>query len=126
MKELNFESYFENIDNNNFRRFIVTKGRITYYLEKVFERENSQLKRRIESSKANNLETYLTFKVSKHSLRRSGLTLEEIYPIESLQIKNLYYGHIKGNVLLLNEQRINSERQQKRNRKEIVKALLDL
>lgn len=77
-------------------------------------------------SKANNLETYLTFKLSKHFLLRNDLTLEEIYPTESLQIKDLYYDHLKGNVPLSKKQSAELEREQRKSMKKIVKVLLDL
>lgn len=44
-------------------------------------------------SKANDLSTYLTFKMSKHSLYKDGWSEEEIYPSSLLQIKNLYNDH---------------------------------
>ncbi len=77
-------------------------------------------------TKANDLSTYLTFKTSKHSLYRNGFTEQEIYPTESLQIKNLYYDYIKGNVPLSNNQRAELEAQQERSMKMIAKLLLDL
>ena len=77
-------------------------------------------------TKANDLSTYLTFKMSKHSLYREGLSESEIYPSESLQIKNLYYDYIKGNVPLSNNQKMEMREQESKNRKEIVKLLLDL
>jgi hypothetical protein len=61
------------------------------------------LKEKIE--KANDLSTYLTFKMSKDSLYRNGLSENEVYPTKSLQIKNLFYDFIKGNVRLSENQR---------------------
>ncbi len=77
-------------------------------------------------TKANDLSTYLTFKMSKHSLYRDGWSEKEIYPTESLQIKNLYYDYIKGNVPLSNNQKIEIEKQERKNRNKLAKMLLDL
>ncbi len=77
-------------------------------------------------TKANDLSTYLTFKMSKHSLYRDGWDESEIYPSESLQIKNLYYDSLKGNVPLSNNQKIEIEKQERKNRKKLAKILLDL
>lgn len=60
------------------------------------------LKHKVEE--ANNLSTYLTFKMSKHSLLREGISEGEIYPSKALQIKSLFYSHIEGNVPLSNKQ----------------------
>ncbi len=76
-------------------------------------------------TKANDLSTYLTFKMSKHSLYRNDLSEGEIYPTESLQIKNLYYDHIKGNVPLSNNQKVELEDQERKSMKKIAKMLFD-
>lgn len=70
-------------------------------------------------SKANDLSTYLTFKMSKHSLSREGLSEGKIYPSSSLQIKNLYYNYIKDNVPLSTAQRIELEQEQRRSMKKL-------
>lgn len=49
-------------------------------------------------TKANDLSTYLTFKMSKRSLDIDNLSEEEIYPTESIFIKDRYNGHNYGNV----------------------------
>ncbi len=56
--------------------------------------------------KANNVETYLKFRISLDSVYRDGFTEPELYPRKEIQIKNLYYNHTPGNVDL-------SERQEK-------------
>lgn len=76
-------------------------------------------------TEANDLSTYLTFKMSKHSLYRDGWSEREIYPTESLQIKNLYYDYMKDNVPLSNNQRRKLEQQQRRSMKIFAKILLD-
>lgn len=53
---------------------------------------------------ANRLETYLIFKISKESLNHHGLSEEEIYPTTNIQINNLNYGFIKGNIPLSKKQ----------------------
>ncbi len=76
-------------------------------------------------TEANDLSTYLTFKISKHSLYRGGFSESEIYPSKSLQIKKLDYDYIKGNVPLSNNQKAELKDQQRRSMKKMVKMLLD-
>ena len=76
-------------------------------------------------TQANNLDTYLTFKMSKHSLYRDDWSEKEIYPSESIQIKNLYYDHVKGNVRLSNNQRAELEAQQRRSMKKLAQSILN-
>lgn len=74
---------------------------------------------------ANNLETYLTFKLSKHSLYRGGWSEGELYPTASIQSKSLYYDNLKGNIpLSKNQKKILLEEQSKAN-KRFVKSLLE-
>lgn len=54
---------------------------------------------------ANNLSIYLTFKMSKHSLYRDDLSEGEVYPAQSIQVKDLFYDHVQGNVRLSENQR---------------------
>ncbi len=65
-------------------------------------------------TKANDLSTYLAFKMSKHSLYKDDISEGEIYPTELLQIKNLYYGDIKGNIPLSNNQKAELEDQERK------------
>jgi len=76
-------------------------------------------------SKANDLSTYLTFKMSKDSLYKEGLSEREVYPSQSIQIKSTYYDYIQGNVRLSERQRNELEKEESKNRKKIVKLLLD-
>lgn len=76
-------------------------------------------------SEANNLSTYLTFKMSKHSLYKDGWSEGEIYPSSSLQIKSLHYAHVRGNVPLSSAQRDELEQEKERSRGEFVKMLFD-
>ena len=77
-------------------------------------------------SKANDLSTYLTFKMSKHSLYKDGWSEGEIYPSSSLQVKNLYYDHVRGNVSLSSAQRTELEQEQRRSMKKFAKMIIDL
>ena len=54
---------------------------------------------------ANNLETYLTFKLSKHSLYRQGCSEGELYPISSIQTRTFHYDYLPGNVPLSEKQK---------------------
>lgn len=74
---------------------------------------------------ANDLSTYLTFKMSKHRLLKNDLSEDEIYPSESIQIKSLYYNHIKGNVPLSNNQKDKLKQQLRKCMKITAQALLD-
>ena len=64
--------------------------------------------------------------MSKHSLYRNGLSEGEIYPRQSIQVKDLYYDYIKGNVSLSENQKSVLREQQSRSSKKLVKMLLDL
>lgn len=76
-------------------------------------------------TKANDLSTYLTFKMSEHSLYIDGWSEEEIYPMKSIQIKSLYHNHIKGNVSLSDNQIEELKNQKRRSIKKSTKMLLD-
>lgn len=75
--------------------------------------------------KTNDLSTYLTFKMSQHSLYKDGWSEGEVYPTESLQIKYLQNDYIKGNVPLSNNQIAELENQQIRSMKNFEKMMLD-
>mgnify|MGYP003291241839 CR=1 FL=1 len=74
---------------------------------------------------ANNLETYLTFKLSKHSLYRGGWSEGELYPTSSIQSKSLYYDDMKGNIPLSRNQRKTLQEEQSKANKKFIKSLLD-
>ena len=76
-------------------------------------------------SKANDLSTYLNFKVSKNSLYRDDLFENQIYPSLSLQIKDLAYDHVKGYVPLSSTQRIELKQKYNKNMKKCAKMLTD-
>lgn len=56
-------------------------------------------------NEANNLETYLTFKITPLSLRGEGVWPEELYPYKSLQIKSLEYDGHPGYISLTDNQK---------------------
>ena len=70
---------------------------LTPLVENVLE-----LKEKVES--ANSLETYLSFKISKHSLYKDGFTEDDIYPKRALQVK-AYEFDTKGYIRLSHKQR---------------------
>lgn len=76
-------------------------------------------------SKANNLETYLTFILSKHSLYRSGCSEGELYPTTSIQTKSLFYDGLKGNIPLSDKQRRLLREEQRKGTKKFIKDLLN-
>ncbi len=55
-------------------------------------------------SKANDLSTYLTFKMSKHSIYRNGFSEGEVYPTKSILVKNLHSGYSYGNIPISSRQ----------------------
>jgi len=63
--------------------------------------------------------------MSKDSLYKEGLSEREVYPSQSIQIKSTYYDYIQGNVRLSERQRNELEKEESKNRKKIVKLLLD-
>ena len=73
---------------------------------------------------ANNLETYLTFKLSKHSLYRDGWSEGELYPTSSNQVKDLYRDYLPGNISLSINQKEILRAQRRTSMKKLVKNLL--
>ncbi len=55
--------------------------------------------------KANDLSTYLTFKMSKHSLYKEGWSEGEVYPTKSIFVRSIYSGDRYGNVPISNRQK---------------------
>ncbi len=74
-------------------------------------------------TKANDLSTYLTFKLSKDYLYRKDLSENAIYPMKALQIKNLSYDSIRGNVPLSKSQKVELEKLQQKSKKTLEKKL---
>ncbi len=77
-------------------------------------------------NKANNLETYLTFKISRESLLREGISENEIYPSTSIIIKGLYGGHRKGNVPISDNQEEELYKEFKESSKKFARILTNL
>lgn len=76
-------------------------------------------------NQANTLETYLSLSVSEHSLMRHGITESEIYPVKQLQIKDLYYSGIKGNIPFSEKQKQELRIEQRKNFDNILKYVLE-
>lgn len=74
-------------------------------------------------AKANDLSTYLTFKMSKDSLYRNGCSESEIYPPESIQVKNICYDYVQGNVCLSDNQRKQIEEEDIKNMNYFLKRM---
>ncbi len=55
-------------------------------------------------NKANDLNSYLLFKLSKELFINNGISLEELYPTVELQIQNSDNNHIVGNIPLSKKQ----------------------
>lgn len=69
-----------------------------------------------KTNEANNLDTYLTNKLSKHYLLRRGISEGEIYPSKSIIMNHLDYDGIPGYVKL-------SEKQKKKLREKMDKRI---
>ncbi len=74
---------------------------------------------------SNNLETYLTFKLSKHSVYRNGCSEGELYPTSSIQVKNLYYDYLPGNIPMSEAQKNVLREKERKSMKILAKDLLD-
>lgn len=77
-------------------------------------------------AKANDLSTYLTFKMSKHSLYRDGFSEGEVYPSQSIQINSLQYDYIQGNVRLSENQRKTLEEKRSKSLKKSAEFICNL
>jgi len=71
---------------------------------------------------ANNLETYLEFKLSKHSLYRAGCSEGELYPTSSIQVNSLFSSS-PDNVPLSVNQKKNLEIQYRKHMRKSLKLL---
>ena len=85
-----------------------------------YEKLNEMVKR------ANDLSTYLTFKMSKHSLLKEGLSESEIYPSEHLQNHDLYGFNGQDNVPLSKRQEQNRREEERKSAQMATKLLLRL
>lgn len=74
---------------------------------------------------ANNLSTYLDFKISKHSVYKNGWSEGELYPTTTIQVNSLYYDRLPGNIALSDNQRKILQEEESKSRKRFVKDLLD-
>lgn len=76
-------------------------------------------------SQANDLSTYLTFKMTKHSLYRDDINESEIYPNEALQFKNLLCENSNGCIPLSENQKEEFRKTYRKNMKKTADWLLD-
>lgn len=74
---------------------------------------------------ANNLTTYLTFSMSKHSIYKDGCSEADIFPTKFIQIKSLNNDYILGNVSLSNNQREEIRQEQSKNIQLSIGSLFD-
>lgn len=63
----------------------------------------------------NNLETYLAFKESEHSLMKDDVWPCEIYPRKEIQVKDRYYAHRPGFIALSEEQQTQVQKEELEN-----------
>ena len=76
--------------------------------------------------KANDLSTYLTFKMSKESLYRDGFSESEIYPMKSLQTQSRFNDCREENVKLSKNQKKLLYKKEKENMKIVADLLTNL
>ena len=76
--------------------------------------------------KANDLSTYLTFKMSKHSLYKDGWSESEVYPMSSLQTQSDMNDWRDDNIKLSKNQKIILKKRQEESRKIIADFLTSL
>lgn len=74
---------------------------------------------------ANDLSTYLTFKMSLDSIYKNGWSENEVYPSPELQLRNLEYASLPGYVPLTDRQREEIERESQSYLKRFTKDFLD-
>lgn len=68
---------------------------------------------------ANNLETYLTFKISEETLAKDGIWESELYPTKEIQLQTLYDEQVdKGNIPLSENQKDKLKKQLKKSMKQ--------
>ncbi len=72
-------------------------------------------------NEANNLETYLTFKMSKNYIYKEDLDEAEMYPTESIQIPDLFCDYFEGNVPLSSNQKKELQENHNKSNKHLVK-----
>ena len=102
-------------ENGNVSRddIILLITRALYNINALFEKIN----------RANDLSTYLTFKMSKEYLYKASWSETEVYPTQSIQVRNLYYDHIKGNVALSEKQKFELKDEQRRSVRKTARIL---
>lgn len=74
---------------------------------------------------ANNLKTYVNFRISKDLLYRRGISQDELYPTTSIQVKSLEYSDLKGNVKLSKKQEEQLWEAKERNIRKVAKLMLN-
>lgn len=63
----------------------------------------------------NNLETYLTFKESKHQLMKDGVWESEIYPSKQIQIRDRHHSHMQQFIALSEAQQTQVQKEELEN-----------
>lgn len=77
-------------------------------------------------TKANDLSTYLTFKMSKHSLYRDGWSEGEVYPTKSIFVKDLHNGYSYGNISISSRQEQELHEEFRKSSRKLAKILTKL
>lgn len=77
-------------------------------------------------TKANDLSTYLTFKMSKHSLYRDDWSEGEVYPTKSIFVKDLHNGYSYGNIPISSRQEQELHEELRKSSRKLAKILTKL
>lgn len=103
----------ENISKTDIKRLIIpTIYNINDFNKKIEE--------------GNKLDTYLAKKISRDSLGRDGILESYLYPIQELQIKDLYYDYLQGYIPLSINQQEKLMQEDEEFSTQILKMVLDL
>lgn len=115
------EEELNNLDINIMDNKILKSDIIRLIMPTIYNIETLKSK----TNEANNLDTYLTNKLSKHYLLRRGISEYEIYPSKSIIMNNLEYEDIPGYVKLTEKQKKKLLEERRKNIKYIASLQLD-
>ncbi len=115
------EEELNNLDINIIDNKILKSDIIRLIIPTIYNIETLKSK----TNEANNLDTYLTNKLSKHYLLKRDISEYEIYPSKSIIMNNLEYEGIPGYVKLTEKQKKKLLEERRKNIKYIASLQLD-
>lgn len=114
---INFDKLLKSIDITLDENGNILKDDIYRLIEPTIYNIN-KLNKKVDE--ANNLETYLNNKLSLYQIYKNGMTEDELYPSKSIQIHNLYYSDLDGNVALSENQKKNLQEEESKRIKLVI------